>query len=111
MNAQALHHKHSIYSLFQRNPNEGPNTPPRPGPNRGDNGSGNNGGPPRNSSTTLVVRILIFLGIVLLGWYLIQFFTQGSSSSNPNAIEIPYSTFYSEVQAGNVKDVVFSGQD
>ncbi len=111
MDAQALHHKHSIYSLFQRNPNEGPNTPPRPGPNRGDNGSGNNGGPPRNSSTTLVVRILIFLGIVLLGWYLIQFFTQGSSSSNPNAIEIPYSTFYSEVQAGNVKDVVFSGQD
>ncbi|HLL80609.1 MAG TPA: ATP-dependent zinc metalloprotease FtsH [Ktedonobacteraceae bacterium] len=97
--------------MFQRNPNEGPNTPPRPGPNRGDNGSGNNGGPPRNSSTTLVVRILIFLGIVLLGWYLIQFFTQGSSSSNPNAIEIPYSTFYSEVQAGNVKDVVFSGQD
>jgi cell division protease FtsH len=111
MKAQALHRTYSIYSMFQRNPNEGPNTPPRPGPNRGDNGSGNNGGPPRNSSTTLVVRILIFLGIVLLGWYLIQFFTQGSSSSNPNTIEIPYSTFYSEVQQGNVKDVTFSGQD
>ncbi len=104
MDARALH-------MFQRNPNEGPNTPPRPGPNRGDNGSGNNGGPPRNSSTTLVIRILIFLGIVLLGWYLIQFFTQGSTSSSPNTIEIPYSTFYSEVQQGNVKDVTFSGQD
>ena len=93
--------------MYQRNPNDGPN-PQRPTPN---NGNGNNGGPPRNPVTTIMVRLLIFLGIVLLGWYLIQFFTSGNNSSNPNAIEIPYSTFYSEVTAGNVKDVTFTGQD
>jgi cell division protease FtsH len=58
------------------------------------------------------MRALILVGVVLLGWYLIQFFTQGSgTSSNPNAIEIPYSTFYQQVQAGNIKDVTFQGQD
>ena len=93
--------------MYQRNPNDGPN-PQRPTPN---NGNGNNGGPPRNPVTTIMVRLLIFLGIVLLGWYLIQFFTSGNNNSNPNAIEIPYSTFYSEVTAGNVKDVTFTGQD
>jgi len=93
--------------MYQRNPNDGPN-PQRPTPN---NGNGNNGGPPRNPVTTIMVRLLIFLGIVLLGWYLIQFFTSGNNSSNPNAIEIPYSTFYSQVTAGNVKDVTFTGQD
>src|SRR5437868_8790895 len=93
--------------MYQRNPNDGPN-PQRPTPN---NGNGNNGGPPRNPVTTIMVRLLIFLGIVLLGWYLIQFFTSSNNNSNPNAIEIPYSTFYSEVTAGNVKDVTFAGQD
>src|ERR1700680_3611642 len=96
--------------MYQRNPNDRPNIPPRPNPNGGNNGDGN-GGPPRSSSSRLIMRTLIVLGLVLLGWYLIQFFTQGSSSSNPNAIEIPYSTFYQEVIAGNVKDVTFSGQD
>src|SRR6202049_1766911 len=94
--------------MYQRNPNDRPNSPQRPNPNGGNNGDG---GPPRSSSSRLIMRTLIVLGLVLLGWYLIQFFTQGSSSSNPNAIEIPYSTFYQEVIAGNVKDVTFSGQD
>ncbi|GAC1567948.1 MAG: ATP-dependent zinc metalloprotease FtsH [Ktedonobacteraceae bacterium] len=96
--------------MFQRNPNERPNNPQNPNPNAGNNGNGN-GGPSRPSGTTLIVRTLIVLGLLLLGWYLIQFFNQGSSSSNPNAIEIPYSTFYQEVMAGNVQDVTFSGQD
>jgi cell division protease FtsH len=61
---------------------------------------------------SLLVRSLILIGLVLLGWYLFQyFFNGGSSSSSPNAIEIPYSTFIQQVQAGNVKDVVFQGQD
>ena len=93
--------------MYQRNPNDGPN-PQRPTPN---NGNGNNGGPPRNPVTTIMVRLLIFLGIVLLGWYLIQFFTGSNNNSNPNAIEIPYSTFYTQVTEGHVKDVTFTGQD
>jgi cell division protease FtsH len=58
------------------------------------------------------VRTLIIVGVLLLGWYLVQyFFSSSSSSSSPNTIEIPYSTFYQQVEAGNVKDVVFQGQD
>src|SRR5579883_1104159 len=104
MDAQAIY-------MYQRNPNEGPTPPQRPNLNNG--GNGNNGsGPPRNTGSSLLMRALILVGVVLLGWYLIQFFTQGSgTSSNPNAIEIPYSTFYQQVQAGNIKDVTFQGQD
>jgi cell division protease FtsH len=100
-----------VHALFyQRHPNEGPDSPQRPDLNRGQNANGNNGRPPRSTGSTLVVRLLILVGVVLLGWYLIQLFTP-SSGSTPNAIEIPYSTFYQEVQAGKVKDVTFSGQD
>jgi cell division protease FtsH len=102
---QGTHH------LYQRNPNDsGPNGPQRPGGET--NGNGNNGGPSGGSGMSLLVRSLILIGMVLLIWYLFQyFFNGGSSSSSPNAIEIPYSTFIQQVQAGNVKDVVFQGQD
>ncbi len=102
MDAQATY-------MYQRPPNgPGPNGPQRP--NNGSNG--NNGGPPSNSSSSLLVRSLIIIGILLLGWYLFQYiFTQNSNSNNPNVVEIPYSTFYQQVQAGNVKDVTFQGQD
>jgi cell division protease FtsH len=106
MDAQAIH-------LYQRNPNEqGPNSPQAP--NNGSNGNrnGNNGGPPRISGSALIVRSLIIIGVILLGWYLFQyFFSPSSSSTNSNTIEIPYSTFYQQVQAGNVKSVTFQGQD
>ncbi len=101
MDAQAIH-------MYQRNPNEQrPNNPLPP-----NNGNGNNGGPPRTTGTALLVRSLIIIGVILLGWYLFQyFFTQNSSNNNTNVIEIPYSTFYQQVQADNVKDVTFQGQD
>jgi cell division protease FtsH len=106
MDAQAIH-------LYQRNPNDpGPNN--SQAPNNGGNGNrnGNNGGPPRLTGTGLIVRSLIIIGVILLGWYLFQyFFNQGSSSTNANTIEIPYSTFYQQVQAGNVQSVTFQGQD
>src|ERR1051326_1892907 len=94
--------------MYQRSPKDRPPMAQRPDSNGGNNG---NGGPQRPSGSRLIVRTLIILGLLLLGWYLIQFFTQGSNNSNPNAVEIPYSTFYQEVTAGNVKDVAFSGQD
>jgi cell division protease FtsH len=102
MDAQATY-------MYQRNPNE----PGQNGPQRPNNGSnGDNGGPPRTGGSSLLVRSLIIIGILLLGWYLFQyFFTQNSNSNNPNMVEIPYSTFYQQVQAGNVKDVTFQAQD
>lgn len=95
--------------LYQRGPSDaGPNSPPRPGPG----GSNNNGGPPSNSTMSLLVRSLIIIGVVLLGWYLFSsFLNPGSSTSSPNTLEVPYSTFYQQVQQGNVKDVLFQGLD
>jgi cell division protease FtsH len=106
MDVQAIH-------LYQRNPNEqGPNSPQVP--NKGGNGNrnGSNGGPPRVSGSALIVRSLIIIGVILLGWYLFQyFFNPSTSSTNSNVIEIPYSTFYQQVQAGNVQSVTFQSQD
>src|SRR5947209_4588897 len=94
--------------MYQRNPNE-PGQNGSRGPNNG--GSGNNGnGPKRPSTRTLIMRSLLLVLAVLLGWYLFQFFTQGSSNQ-PNTGEVPYSTFYQQVQQNNVKDVVFQNQD
>ncbi len=96
--------------LYQRNPNDaGPNGPQRQGP--GGDGNGGNGGSPGPSGMSWLVRSVIIIAIVLLGWYLISFFFNPGSGSAPNAIEIPYSTFQQQLQAGNVKDVVFQGQD
>ncbi len=105
MNAQAVY---TMFHMFQRNPNEsGPNRQQRP-PN---GGNGNNGGTPKgNGITPLLIRSALFVLVVLLGWYLFQFFTQ-DGTSNQNTVEVPYSTFYQQVQNGNVKNVVFQGQD
>src|SRR5205085_11603283 len=100
MDAQATY-------MYQRNPNDlGPGGPQRPG--NGNNGNGRN---PRGGSS-LLVRSLIIVGIMLLVWYFFQFFfSSGSSSNNQNATDVPYSTFYQQVQNGNVRDVTFQGQD
>ena len=52
----------------------------------------------------------MIVAVVLLGWYLFQYFT-GANNSNQNVEEVPYSTFFQQVQLHNVKDVVFNGQD
>src|SRR5258708_2899288 len=98
--------------LFQRNPNDaGPGGPQRPGGGGNGNGNSGNGTPPSSAGMSLLVRSLIIIGIVLLGWYLFQcFFSQGSSAT-ASALDFPYSTFYQEMQNGNVKDVTFQGTD
>ena len=94
--------------LFQRNPNEGPNGGPRP--NNGNGGSGGGKGP---NGTSILIRTLLLVGVLFLGWYLFQYFTSSSStsSSSQNVIEVPYSTFYQQVEDNNVQSVVFQGQD
>src|SRR5205085_6364136 len=44
-------------------------------------------------------------------WALPQIFSQGSNVNGQNVGELPYSAFYQQVQAGNVKDATFQGQD
>src|SRR6266699_439745 len=103
MDAQAIY-------MFQRNPNERRSDGPQR-PNNGSNGN-NNGNPrPRDSMSTILFRSLIIVGVMLLVWYLFQFFAQGSNSNNQNVIDIPYSTFYVQVKDDNVKTAVFQGQD
>jgi len=99
--------------LYQRNPNDaGPNGPQRQGPGGGGNGDGNNGGPPTGTSgMSWLIRSVVIIAVVLLGWYLFSYFSNAGSSSSANAIEIPYSTFQQQLQAGNVKDVTFQGTD
>jgi cell division protease FtsH len=97
--------------MYQRSPNDqGPNGQQRL--NNGNNGNGNNGGNPRNNTMSLVIRSLIVIGIMLAIWYLFQFFfAQDSNSSNSNTLEVPYSTFYQQVQDGNVLNATFQSQD
>ena len=103
MNAQAIY-------MYQRNPNDQrPNNPQRP--NNGSNGNNNGNQGPRDSMTTILFRSLLIVGAMLLAWYLFQYLTQSSNSSSQNVMDIPYSTFYTQVQADNVKTAVFQGQD
>ena len=104
MDAQATY-------MFQRNPNDqGPNGSQRPNAN-GNGGNGNNGKPGGKGVTSLILRSLLIVVVVLLAWGIFQYFTQSSNSNTPNTVEVPYSTFYQQVQNNNVKDVVFNGQD
>ncbi len=102
MDAQAIY-------MYQNNPND----PTSRRPQRSDNGgNGNNAGGPKDSGSSLLIRSIIIVVVLLVGWYLFQFFTQSSSNtSGPNILEIPYSTFYQQVQNGNVQSLVFQGQD
>src|SRR5438270_97087 len=102
MDAQATH-------MFQRNPNEqGPNGSPRP--NNSNNGNGN-GGPNKNITRSLIMRSLLIVVVVLLGWGLFQYFTQSSNSGPQDVLDVPYSTFYQQVKLDNVQSVVFQAQD
>ncbi len=95
--------------LYQRNPNDaGPNGPQR----QGSGGDGNNGGPPPGiPGASWLIRSVIIIAIVLLGWYLITYLFNTGSSNSSNVIELPYSTFQQQLNEGNVKDVTFQGQD
>jgi len=103
MDAQALF-------LFQ-NPNDNNGFRGTQRPN-GNGGGGNTNGP-RDNGMSIIIRVVLIVAVALLGWYLIQYFFQSgsSSSSSDNVIEVPYSTFYQQVEAGNVEKVVFQGQD
>ncbi len=102
MDAQAIY-------MYQRNPNEqGPGRSPNP--NNGANGNNSNG-PKGRGTTSVLLRSLLLVVVVLLGWGLFQYFTQSSNGTAQDTIEVPYSTFYQQVQNDNVKDVVFQNQD
>src|SRR5207248_1158589 len=82
MDAQATY-------MFQRNPNEpGQNGSQRP--NNGNDGDKGGGGPNRNITSSLLVRSLLIVVVVLLGWGLFQYFTQSSNSGPQDVLDVPY---------------------
>jgi cell division protease FtsH len=102
MDAQAIY-------MYQNNPNDSPSRgSQRPG---NGNNNGSNGGGPKDSGTSLLIRSIIIIVVLLVGWYLFEVFTQSNSTDTSNTIEIPYSTFYQQVNDNNVDAVVFQGED
>src|SRR5581483_8570680 len=103
MDAQAIY-------MYQNTPNDqGPGGPQRPG----NGGNGSNGGGPRVTGTSILIRSILIMVVVLVGWYLFQYFTQGNEGSTigPNVIQVPYITFYQQVQQGNFYTAFFQEQD
>ena len=93
---------------------QNPNDQGSRGPQRPDSGgNGNNSGNPQGGNgSPLLFRTIIIVVVVIVGFFLFQLFTQSNTSSGgPDTIEVPYSTFYSEVKKGNVENVTFQGQD
>src|SRR5207245_10408775 len=70
-----------------------------------------NGGSPPNNNRRILNLVLHIAGIVLIFWGLPQLFSPGANVHGQNVGELPYSAFYQQVQAGNVKDATFQGQD
>ena len=75
-------------------------------PNNGGNDSNPGGGSNGNSILFRVVILLVAVGAVV---YLFSLFTQSGTPSSGNSMDIPYSKFYSEVQARHVEQVTFQG--
>ncbi|MBV9688873.1 MAG: ATP-dependent zinc metalloprotease FtsH [Ktedonobacteraceae bacterium] len=102
MDAQALY-------MYQNTPNDQRGTQ-RPN-NAGNNG---NGRAPKDNGSSWLIRSVLIVVVILLGWYLFQiFFMQSNMSANSGStvVEIPYSQFYQEVENNNVEKAVFQGQD
>src|SRR5437588_7681072 len=91
--------------LYQRNSNDG--RPGKPG-----NGNDDNGNNPQKRGTSSLRIFLFIIGFVALLTAGSLFFSgQGPNMNGQPVDELPYSVFYKQVQAGNVKDATFQGQD
>ncbi len=95
--------------MYQRNSDDqGPARHPN-NPSNGDNTNGDN--PRKKEISPLKVLLLIIALVSLLAVGPLFLNPQGSSMKGQQVGEVPYSTFYQQVQAGNVKDAIFQGQD
>ena len=92
-----------------------PNDQERPGRQRSNNpgnGDNTNGASPGKKEPSPLRMVLLIVGMVaLLGAGYLFLFGQASNMSGQPVGEVPYSAFYQQVQAGNVKDATFQGQD
>jgi cell division protease FtsH len=101
---------HTSY-MYQSNSNEqGPTGGQRP--NNASNGDDNKGDNPQKKETSpMKVFLLIVALVAVLAVGLLLLNGQGSNTNGQPIDEIPYSAFYQQVMAGNIKDATFQGQD
>ncbi len=104
MDAQATY-------MYQNPDEQGPRGTQRPNSNGGGDANGNNGG--KRDNTSLLIRGVLIVAVLLLGYWVFTYFTASNNNVNsgPNVVEVPYSTYYQQVKGGNVKNAVFQGQD
>jgi cell division protease FtsH len=70
------------------------------------------GNRPQKKGMSPWMRSLLIVGVILASWYLVQiFFSPGAQTNGQPVVEIPYSTFYQQVEAGNVKNAIIAGQE
>src|SRR6266849_9705870 len=104
MDTQLMH-------IFQRPPNDR-ESPGRQRSNNPGNGDNTNGTSPGKKEPSPLRTFLLIVGMVaLLGAGYLFLFGQASNMSGQPVGEVPYSAFYQQVQASNVKDATFQGQD
>ena len=97
--------------IFQRPPNDQEPLGRQRSNNPG-NGDNTNGTSPGKKGPSPLRTFLLIVGMVaLLGAGYLFLFGQASNMSGQPVGEVPYSAFYQQVQASNVKDATFQGQD
>ncbi|GER87951.1 ATP-dependent zinc metalloprotease FtsH [Dictyobacter vulcani] len=102
MDAQATY-------MYQNPNDEGSRGPRRP--DSGGNGNNPNGPREGGNGSSMLFRVIVIAVVLIVGFYLFQLFTQGGSTTGPDTIDVPYSTFYQQIKNGNVESVTFQGQD
>src|SRR5207248_8844916 len=86
--------------------------PGRKRSNNPGNGDNTNGTSPGKKEPSQLRMVLLIVGLIaLLGAGYLFLIGQASNMSGQPVGEVPYSAFYQQVQAGNVKDATFQGQD
>src|SRR5216684_2711684 len=78
-------------------------------PGNSDNTNGNNPRNKGNSPLRIFLLIIALVAVLAIGPLFLN--SQGPNMNGQPVGEVPYSTFYQQVQAGNVKDATFQGQD
>ncbi len=102
-------HNEPANILWLQNNNNNPNTPQRQQNQMRPSGR-QNGQTPQGGGSSNLNRWLLIIVLVMLGIYAYSFFSQNNSNNTNQVDQITYSTFYDQINAGNIKTAVFNGQ-
>ncbi len=102
-------HNEPVNILWLQNNNNNPNTPQRQQNQMRPSGR-QNGQTPQGGGSSNLNRWLLIIVLVMLGIYAYSFFSQNNSNNTNQVDQITYSTFYDQINAGNIKTAVFNGQ-